>query len=145
MTLWFTASTRVLLHGHYHDIQGVILEMLRVLLLPISYHAINLSRCPGPALRRGHLSLFLHTGDVVVTWPELPALVGPLVAGFHVEGPPCVLEGPGDQYESPAWTCTAPSTARHLYYRTGDMCVTWPESAILAGSLVASFDIQGSP
>ena len=145
MTLWFTASTRVLLHGHYHDIQGVILEMLRVLLLPISYHAINLSRCPGPALRRGHFSLFLHTGDVVVTWPESPALVGPLVAGFHVEGPPCVLEGPGDQYESPAWTCTAPSTARHLYYRTGDMCVTWPESAILAGSLVASFDIEGSP
>ena len=142
MTLWFTASTRVLLHGHYHDIQGVILEMLRVLLLPISYHAINLSRCPGPALRRGHFSLFLHTGDVVVTWPESPALAGPLVASFDIEGPPCVVEGPCDQYELPSWTCTAPSTARHLFLRTGDIDLTWPESPALVASLVANFHVE---
>ena len=145
MTLWFTASTRVLLHGHYHDIQGVILEMLRVLLLPISYHAINLSHCPGTALRRAHLSLFLHTGGVVVTWPESPALAGSLMASFHVEGPPCVVEGPGDQYELPSWTCTAPHPSRQLLLHTTDVFFTWPESAILVGSLVASFDIEGSP
>ena len=113
--------------------------------MPICYHAINLSHCPGPALRRGHLSLFLHTGDVCVTWTESAVLVGSLVAGFHVEGPPCVLEGPGDQYELPSWTCTAPRPSRHLSQHTGDVCVTGPESAVLVGSLVASFDIEGSP
>ena len=92
MALWFTSPARVLLHELYDDIRGVRLEMLRVLLLPICYHAINLSHCPGPALRRGHLSLFLHTGDVVVTWPESPAFVGPRVASFDIEGPPCVVE-----------------------------------------------------
>ena len=92
MALWFTAPARVLLHEHYDDIRGVRLEMLRVLLLPICYHAINLSHCPGPALRRGHLSLFLHTGDMCVTWPESAILAGSRVASFHVEGPPCVLQ-----------------------------------------------------
>ena len=95
-------------------------------------------------MRRGHLSLFLHTGDEVVTWPESPALVGPRVASFDIEGPPCVVEGPGDQYELPSWTCTPPHPSRHLYHRTEDIAVTWPESAVVVGFLVASFHVEGS-
>ena len=68
-----------------------------------------------------------------------------LVARFDIEGPPCVLEGPCDQYESPSWTCTALFTACHFSHRTGDIAVTWPESPELVGSLVVRFDIEGSP
>ena len=44
-----------------------------------------------------------------------------------------------------SWTCTALFTARHFSHRTGDMCVAWPESPELVGSLVVRFDIEGCP
>ena len=69
--------------------------------------------------------------------------MGSLVASFDIEGSPCVLEGPCDEYELPFWTCTAPRPSRHLSQHTGDVCVTGPASAVLVGSLVASFDIEG--
>ena len=53
-------------------------------------------------------------------------------------------EGPCDQYESPSRT-SALSAARHLFPRTEDTHVTCPESAVLKGSIVVSFDIEGSP
>ena len=84
-----------------------------------------------------------RTGDTAVTWPESPELVGSLVVNFDIEGSPCVLKAPDDQYGSPSWTCTAPSTARHLFLRTEDTHVTWPESPILVEALVASLDVEG--
>ena len=80
-----------------------------------------------------------------MTWPESPVLAGSLVVSYDTDGSPCVLKGPCDQYESPSWTCTAPSTARHLSHHTRDIAVTWPESAVLMRSLVANLDIEGPP
>ena len=80
---------------------------------------------------------------MAVTWPKSAVLVGSLVASFDIEGSLCVLKRPGDQYELPSWTYTTPSTARHLCHRNRGMCVTWPESAVLLGSLVASVDVEG--
>ena len=98
--------------------------------------------CTAPSTARHH---FLRTGDIDLTWPEWAVLVGSLEASFHVEGSPCILEGPGNQYELPSWTCTAPSTARHHFLRNEDTHVTWPESPALVASLVVSFHAEGHP
>ena len=84
-----------------------------------------------------------RTGDMCVTWPESSVLVGSLVVRFDIEGSSCVLKGPGNQYELPAWTCTSPRPSCHLSHRTGDMCVTRPKSPVFMGSLVANFHVEG--
>ena len=48
--------------------------------------------------------------------------MGSLEASFHVEGSPCILEGPGNQYELPSWTYTAPRTSHPFSHRTKRAC-----------------------